>query len=462
MKVLLIQTHLGRTRKEAPIFPLGLICLASVLDAHHEVKILDLNLWERDRATEILSSHIKAYMPDIAGLSIRNIDTTQRADRFYYFKTVRPTARLIKDTKPDTTVVFGGPGFSVFAHAVMERVPECDFGVYLEGEESTPELLDNLHAPETVKGIYFRRNGAIVFTGERTPPDFSSLPMPRRDWNIIDIKLYDDPDGSNIGIQSKRGCVLNCAYCNYPFLTGRKLRLRSPAIVVDEIEYLVSLGIKKFSFVDNIFNVPKWHAKQICEEIIKRRLDVEWSAWFEIKNTTKELLLLAREAGCKHFGFSPDAASNKTLTRLNKGITVKDIDENLRIVRETKGIKAGYNLFILPGMDLREIIETFILFLKIPIILRGRGRVFGLGWIRIEPHTEIYRIALDEGIINEGTDLLPTDEKELEGLFYCRPSSRFFDFFIIYIFKFIEEALRPILKFLKHKYLPKKTVMVQK
>ena len=461
MKVLLIQAHLGRTGKEALIFPLGLMYLASVLDVHHEVKILDLNLWERDRATEMLSNQIKAYMPDIAGLSIRNIDTTQRADRFYYFKTVRPTARLIKDTKPDTTIMFGGPGFSAFAHAIMERVPECDFGVFLEGEESTPELLDNLHAPETVRGIYFRRNGAIVFTGERTPPDFSSLPMPRRDGDIIDIKLYDDPDGSNIGVQSKRGCVLNCAYCNYPFLTGRKLRLGSPGIVVGEIEYLVSLGIKKFSFVDNIFNVPKWHAKQICEEIIKRRLDVEWSAWFEIKNATKELLLLAREAGCKHFGFSPDAASNKGLSMLKKGFIEDDIIKNLKLVRRHK-VRAGYNFFILPGMSFKDIIKLFILFFLIPIMLRGRGRVFGLGWIRVEPHTEIHRMAIEEGILKEDTELLPNDENDLKKLFYCRSSFNFFDFIIIYAFKFAEEVLKPIFKLLRHKYLLKKTAMVQK
>ena len=79
-------------------------------------------------------------------------------------------------------------------------------------------------------------------------------------------------------------------------------------------------------------------------------------------------------------------------------------------------------------------------------VLRGRGRISCLGWIRIEPDTEIYRLAIEEGILNEDTDLLPTDEKELERLFFCRSSFRFFNFIIISVFRFLEEYLKPFVK----------------
>ena len=107
-------------------------------------------------------------------------------------------------------------------------------------------------------------------------------------------------------------------------------------------------------------------------------------------------------------------------------------------------------------MDLREILKMFVLFFKIPIVLRGRGRVFGLGWIRIEPRTEIHHMAVKEGIIHEGTELLPHDESELEKLFYCRPSFTFFDVIIIFGFKFIEDMLKPMLKSLRDKYILKR------
>lgn len=447
MKVLLVQSHLGRIEFFPPLFPIGLCYIATAL-TEHNVKILDLNMWELFTAYEKLKEEIINFGPDIVGISIRNIDTTYRSDIFYHFKTIKPTAQLVKKINPDIKLLVGGSGFSIFAQKIMERIPEFNFGIYLEGEESIPELLDHIDSPETVKGIFIRKNVSVYFTGFREPPNFNNLPIPKRDEGLIDIKLYIGAMDNNIGIQSKRGCILNCAYCSYPFLSGKQLRLRSPKIVVDEIEYLISLGVKRFTFVDNIFNVPVSHAEEICEEIIKRGLDVEWSAWFEIKHTTEELMLLAKRAGCKRFDFSPDGATDKALAFLQKGITEKDLEKNFKMVKKIDGTKAGYNFFVmLPGTNLRDLIKTLILYFKIPILLFGKGGGSLLGWIRIEPHTEIHRLAIEEGFLSEDNDLLPKDEKELKTLFYTKPSYWYLDFFILYLVKFVEDIVKPFAKF---------------
>ncbi len=454
LKVLLIQSHLGRIKFRPPLFPLGLCYIATTLEKH-KVRILDLNIWKLPIAYQKLKEEISNFSPDLVGISIRNVDTTQRADIFYYFKTIGPTVKLIREIAPEIKIMVGGSGFSIFAREIMERIPEFDFGVYLEGEESTPELLDNLDSPELVKGIYFRKNGSVHFSGDRELPDFANLPMPKRDGNVINIKPYISTQ-NNIGLQTKRGCILNCGYCSYPFLSGRKLRLRSPQSVVEEIEYLISLGVTKFSIVDNIFNVPVSHTREICEEIVRRGLKVEWDAWFEIKRTTKELVLLAREAGCKHFGFSPDAATNKTLSTLKKGITEKDIEENLSLMRRINGVKAGYNFFyISPGVSLRSLMQTMILYFKIPIILFGRGGGVGLGLIRIEPHTDMHRIVLQEGFLNEETNLLPESEKELVKLFYCPASYRYLVFFITFLVKLMEKVVKPLGRFILKRFFQK-------
>jgi radical SAM superfamily enzyme YgiQ (UPF0313 family) len=456
LKVLLVQSHLGRIKFATPLFPIGLSYIATVLKDKHKVKILDLNMWELPVANEKLEKEMADFSPDVVGISIRNIDTTYRSDIFYHFKTIKPTTELIKQVKPDVKLLVGGAGFSIFAQKIMERIPEFDFGIYLEGEKSVPELLDNIDSPENVKGIYYRRNGAVQFTGFTELPDFSKVPMPRRDADLIDIKQYIGQMDNNIGIQSKRGCMLNCIYCGYPFLSGRNYRIRSPESVVDEIEYLVRLGIRKFTFVDNIFNVPVSHASEICEEIIKRRLDIEWSAWFDIKNTNEELLRLAKKAGCRHFGFSPDGATNKALSVLKKGITEEDLEENLKIVKKIGGIRAGYNFFfVLPETGIRNLIKTLIYYFKIPILLFGRGGVF-LSWIRIEPYTEIHRIAVEKGFLAEETDLLPEDEKELEKLFYTKSAYRYIDLMVINMVKFIEKVVKPSAKFVISRTLQKK------
>jgi len=448
MRVLLIQSHLGRIKVRPPLFPLGLCYLATSL-TKHQVKILDLNLWQFEHSLKTLKKELCEFNPDVTGISIRNIDTTQRFDIFYNFKTIRPTALLIKKVKPNVKQLVGGAGYSLFAKEIMERVPEFDFSIYLEGEESTPELLDHLDSPENVKGIFIRKHDRVHFTGERELIDFAGLPSPRRDSALIDIEQYiADTPHYNIGIQSKRGCIMNCGYCSYPFLTGRKLRLRSPRQIVDEIEYLIGLGVRKFSFVDNVFNIPQTHAGEICREILQRGLDVDWSAWFEIKNTTEGLLRLAQRAGCRGVGFSPDGATDQTLATLKKGITEEDIGTSINIIRKIKGLRAGYNFFCMyPGMRLGDMLKTLIFYLKIPLLLPGRGGTF-MGWVRIEPHTDLYRLVLEEGFLKEDVDLLPRDEKRLKNLFYCKSSYLCFDLLIICLTRLMENILKPFIKFL--------------
>jgi len=429
-----------------PLYPLGLVYLANAL-SKHDVQIFDMNVWELTFAYENLKKKLVDFNPDIVGISIRNIDTTNRRDIFNYFKTVRPTARIIKETSPDCTLLAGGPAFSMFAEKIMSRIPEIDYGCYLEGEESILELLDKLESPESVKGIYIRKNGGVHFTGNRKLPDFDKLQIPRRDSEIIDntsyIQFENFPQIYNIGIQTKRGCVLNCSYCSYPFLSGNKLRLRSPKDIVDEIEYLISLGMTQFSFVDNVFNIPKSHAEEICEEMIMRKLNVKWSAWFEIKNTTPELMRLAYKAGCRKAGFSPDAATNNTLASLQKGITEAHIKKNVKLMSTFPEIEVGYGIFLVcPGTNLKDYLKTLIAYVRMSLQLYRQGGVH-LGWVRIEPNTDLHQQAVEQGIIRIDAELLPENDKDFAKLFYVHPSFRYLDACVISLLNFVDYIFKP-------------------
>lgn len=101
--------------------------------------------------------------------------------------------------------------------------------------------------------------------------------MPRRDPSVIDMKEYIGDYYNILGVQSKRGCVFKCTYCSYPFLNNDNIRLRPPIEVVDEIEHMITnYGLQSFAFVDSVFNIPERHAKEICNEILRRGLKVKW------------------------------------------------------------------------------------------------------------------------------------------------------------------------------------------
>ncbi|MBF0459061.1 MAG: cobalamin-dependent protein [Nitrospirae bacterium] len=423
MNVLLVQQDEGVRAYHIPLYPIGLSYIAAALKAHN-VRIFNPNSFQYPNSLEELRKEITRFNPDIVGLSIRNLDTTQRRDPHIQYKTVRPTINVIKETCPQAKIIVGGSGFSLYAMEIMNRHPEIDYGVFLEGDSSIVELLDNLDNPQTVKGIFYRRKGSenaseAQYSGTRPTPDFSKIPMPRRDPQVIDMKEYIGDYYNILGVQSKRGCVFKCTYCSYPFLNNDNIRLRNPIEVVDEIEHMiVNYGLKSFVFVDSVFNLPERHAREICNEMLRRKLQIKWGAWLTPKMLTVDFLHLMREAGCVHVGFSPDAVTDEGLKYLQKGITYKEVKNSIEVMRKTRGVVATYNFFCAyPGMDMRAVLRTIYLYFKIPLAIFARASV-GLGWIRIEPHTAVYDTALKEGIITEGLDMLPEKEEDLLKLFY--------------------------------------------
>jgi radical SAM superfamily enzyme YgiQ (UPF0313 family) len=450
MRVLLVQALLGRQEPRGVIFPLGLCYVATALEGH-EVRVLDLNLCESPY--EELRSQMHAYRPEIVGISLRNIDTASARDSFYYFKTLEPTVLLLKQVDPTVKILIGGSGFSIYAEAIMKRIPGIDFGIFLEGEEATPELLRNLASPESVRGVFSRRNKKAVFSGRRPLLDFQNFPPPRK--NFVDVRAYLRPEAFTIGIQTKRGCAMRCTYCVYPHLNGPALRARKAEQVVDEIEDLVSrFNVSRFMFADGVFNVPPAHAAQICEAIVRRKLKVEWAAYFDMRSFTHEFLTLCLESGCKNFVFSPDAASNESLEALGKGISERDISRVMRMMEKTSGVWVEFDCFSSPpGQTFAGFLKTFLLYVKVGLTFRGRGGFF-LSQIRIEPHTEICERAIAEGIISEDTELLPLEEGDLQNLFYkCPATSWYADRFFDFLFKTRPRISPLIKKFLRKKAL---------
>ena len=120
-------------------------------------------------------------------------------------------------------------------------------------------------------------------------------------------------------------------------------------------------------------------------------------------------------------------------------------------MKKIDGVKAGYSFFFIPQAGFGNVIKTLYLYFKIPIYLSGRGGVF-LSWIRIEPYTEIHKIAVENGLLRKDTDLLPEDVKELKKLFYTKSSYRCLDYFIIYLIKFIDKVLKPFAKFVLRRH----------
>ena len=405
MKILLCSQFLGGLEPVADTkisFPLGLACIASMLH-EHEVYIFDSNL--ANNPLEELRRTIEKVNPDIIGVSLRNIDGQLSFNVCSYYEHFVSMIKVIKEVSPLSKLVVGGSGFSIFYKEIMKRNPEIDFGVVSNGEIAIVDLLKNLDHPERVKNLVFRNGKKIFFTGVNIIKDLDSLPKPF--WEGFDVPRYREFPYS-IGIESKRGCPFKCIYCVYRNIQGNRVILKSPKRVVDEIEYLMNnWDIKHFFFTDPIFNFPFDHGRKICQEIIRRKIEIKWRAWFRPDFLNAKFVWEALKSGCDIFDFSPDGACDEALRVLGKNMKVDDIEKAVRLISKFEGAKVGFNfMYDLPRANVQQMLGLTRLFRNILHTLQDKVLYLSSTRIRIYPRTPIYKIALSEGKIDENTDLL--------------------------------------------------------
>ena len=128
MKILLVQSYLGAN--EPLVAPLGLLSLIPTLK-EHDVQIFDTNCV--DRPFVALQEKVTIFCPDVIGISLRNIDSTNKTDIVFYYRFL-PEILDALTKYSHAKIIIGGSGFSIFAEEIMVREARIDFGVYLEGE----------------------------------------------------------------------------------------------------------------------------------------------------------------------------------------------------------------------------------------------------------------------------------------------------------------------------------------
>ena len=404
MKILLISAN--REKIPYPVAPLGLLYIAEVLRREDfEVSVLDL-CFSKSVSKDIKRA-ILSFCPDIIGISIRNIDNLSYPGVISYLSDIKDTVSIIKNHS-EASIILGGSAFSLFPEEIL-KYTGCNIGVIGEGERAFVQLAGEI---EKGRDDFRKIDNVIWLSGgkifrNRISHDTDSNFVIKRD--LIDNSLYSKHGGMG-NIQTKRGCSLNCCYCTYPLLEGKKCRLRSPDTIAKEMETSSSMyDIQHFFVVDNIFNYPSEHAEEMCRSIIKKKLNITWTCFARPDHMSKKLLYFMKEAGCTNIEFGTDALSEEVLTMLQKPFSLSDVFKTAKLCREV-GIKsAHYVMFGGPGETLETLGKAFK-----NIELLECSAVIAMVGIRIYPGTKLQLLAIKEGIIKK-------DENLLDPCFYLTP-----------------------------------------
>ncbi|MCB0807517.1 MAG: cobalamin-dependent protein, partial [Bacteroidales bacterium] len=259
MKILLAHVYCldeDRTEMEVmrPYPPLGILYVSGYL----QLKGIEHAVFDGTFLTpHAIYDMLLATNPDVVAF-YANFLTRERIVKILDEIRINPAFQNIK-------TVIGGPDVRYHQKEYMNS--GADFLVIGEGEQTFHELIVALKEKKNVENIpglsLKNANGEIVQTGERkhfSKPD--ELPWPNREK--IDLQKYliawKNKHGYNsITVNTQRGCPYSCRWCSHAVF-GDTYRRRSPANVIDEIEYLQKrYNPDSYWFVDDVFTMSeKW------------------------------------------------------------------------------------------------------------------------------------------------------------------------------------------------------------
>ena len=394
MKVLFISAN--REDINMPTLPMGLGCVAAATQKDgHDVRFVDLLTTGDIHA--MINKTIDEFAPQVIGISVRNIDDQVMDSTQFMLDQAKEVVALCRTRSP-APIVLGGAGYSIFPQSALAYVG-ADMGIQGEGETAFAVLLKHIEQQadlSKVPGLYLPGRG--LQAKRAYIKDLDTLPFPEPSLMLsagLQEKRYWLP------FQTRRGCPLDCSYCSTATIEGHLLRQRSPEAVVGELTRWVAAGFNQVYFVDNTFNLPQSYALDLCRRLAAASLDITWRCILYPHKISEDLVKTMARAGCCEVSMGFESGDNDMLQAMNKRFDTGDIRRASKILADYGIRRMGFLMLGGPGESRESVAHSFdfVESLDLDALKITRG-------IRIYPHTQLAKTAVEEGLIRADDDLL--------------------------------------------------------
>jgi radical SAM superfamily enzyme YgiQ (UPF0313 family) len=409
MRIALIVPHWGKeyirardTRGIAGCWPTpGLQYVAAVLrDAGHEILFLEGYFYSNDE----MARRAAEFGAQAAGLYIISI----------LWDNAKPLLEELRRLNPSIFTFIGGHGATALPLDLMSQSPHLDAVVVGEGEITTVEMIDRVARGLTldgVQGVVWRGADGEPVVNDPRPiiEDIDSLPFPAVDLSEMEKYFPSFEQVSTLPVMqmlASRGCTGGCLYCYKMY--GKRIRLRDPVRVVDEIEYYMrEYGVREIKFWDEHFTYSHEHVYRFCSEIARRGVKVRWWCSCRADAVDPKVLRAMAGAGCWCINFGVESGVQKNLDTLLKREKLERIRLAVRMAHAA-GIKTHTTyIFGIPGETREEGLETI-------------GFALSLGSFTVEffpitpfPGTPLYK-GVQKGLFGRMSDRLADQGMLLE------------------------------------------------
>ncbi len=284
------------------------------------------------RLLELLKDHIEQVRPDVVGITLPFPGNLYAGLK---------CAQFIKKYFPHIKIIAGGG----FVNTELRNLSEpaifnyVDFITLDDGERPFLSILQFLQGDKKQDELirtFIRINDEVRYIHDGREPDFSHAETGCPDYSDLLLDKYlsliemANPmhrlwsDGCWNKLTIAHGCYWHqCSFCDTTLPYIKRYESAPASVLVDRIEQVIAqTGHRGFHFVDEA--APPAVLKEVAKELLRRKIGISW--WTNIrfeKAFTEDLCRLLATSGCIAVTGGLEAASDRLLKLMNKGVTIR-------------------------------------------------------------------------------------------------------------------------------------------
>jgi len=374
-------------------YPIGMGYLYSYIESKGvDVELLSLNHFDYETCYKKVMDKIKEFSPDFVGLQLLS------SNRVSSYRLIE----LIHKEYPEIQLILGGIHTTIMYEQLIDKYPFV-IAVLGEGEITLDELLHELNKEQpnlrSIDGIAFYNQD--LYKVERTKPrelvtDLDIFPFPKHEL------FFKDSNRFSGCIITSRGCFMKCSFCVLNPESKRIVRYRTPKNVVDEIEHMANSfpQMTEIFIHDDSFFADNKRVIEICDEIIKRKIKLEFVCSGRMRPLTEEMIKKLEEVNFTRVILGIESGDNSILKSCHKGITQSDIERGFKLFAKSKINLKTFLIVGLPGENIDTINETARFIKKMQKIKYVSYGDFS-NFLMVYPGTEVYEIAKSKGMMTD-------------------------------------------------------------
>ncbi len=224
---------------------------------------------------------------------------------------------------------------------------EPDAVVMGEGEDVVSELVEE-GPSRNMSGVAFLEDGKVVKTDPKPVEHLDhTLPLIPEDLKIQNVR------GANVYIETHRGCLGGCTFCQVPRFFGRSIRSRSLENVLSEVRALKAAGIRRIAVsggTGSLFGYGKDINKGAFIELIQSLAEILGPRNLSVPDmrvdfVDEEILEAIRDYTIGWVFFGLESGSDKMLKAMKKGTSVEKNLDAVELARSC-GVKVGGSFIV--------------------------------------------------------------------------------------------------------------------